>query len=187
MAATIGDGVFATAPLPAGTIVWTQDPLDRIIAPGELERLPALLRGLVERYAYIDDRGDHILCWDAGRLVNHSCAANLRGIGARVLVAARDIGPGEEITCDYAECNLETPLACACGAPGCRGEIARADLERLADAWDAEVARLLPLVRRAEQPLWPAQVDPEETAAMLDGRRPVPSFRVLYPGAAAVR
>jgi len=39
---------------------------------------------------------------EAGDLVNHSCDPNCGLVGAVLVVAMRDIEPGEEITFDYA-------------------------------------------------------------------------------------
>lgn len=177
----IGDGVIATARIAAGTIVWAQDRLDQVISPAARHGLDPMLRAVVDRYAYVDENGNYVLCWDAGRLVNHACDANLHGIGSRVLVAARDIEAGEEITCDYADCNLDWTLDCACAAPSCRGRITRDDLSRLAPHWDALSQHLVPLVKAVAQPLWPCLLDPQEFVAMLDGRLTIPSYTELYP------
>ena len=60
-------------------------------------------------------------------LANHSCEPNAH---SRIiscdnaqhvcLFASRDIAPGEEITYDY-RYGADEALACACGAPTCRG------------------------------------------------------------------
>jgi hypothetical protein len=177
----IGDGVLATARIPAGTIVWAQDALDRVVTPGERLLLPSPLKAVIDRYAYVDERGDYVLCWDGGRFVNHACDANIHGIGACVLVAVRDIEPGEEITCDYADCNLDWALDCACGSPRCRGRITRDELARLAPEWDALTRCLIPLVRGVPQPLWDCLLDPDGFDGMLAGRLPIPSYADLYP------
>lgn len=176
----VGLGVIATSPIPRGTIVWTQDALDRVWDPGEVGRLSAPTLQLLERYAHLDERGRFVLCWDAGKLINHSCEPTVRGIGAWFQVARRDIAPGEAITCDYAECNITDDLACLCGSPGCRGSVSGRDLLRFAEEWDTEARLLLGDVARVEQPLWPYLLLPEEAQAMLEGHLPLPSFRALY-------
>lgn len=176
----VGLGVIATARLPRGTIVWTQDALDRVWEPSDVERLPSAARQVLERYAHVDERGRFVLCWDAGKLINHSCEPTLRGIGTWFQVARRDIEVGEAITCDYAECNIADDLRCLCGSPRCRGAVNGRDLLRFAEDWDAEARLLLDLVAGVEQPLWPYLLSPEEARAMLNGDLPLPSFRALY-------
>jgi uncharacterized protein len=58
--------------------------------------------------------------------INHSCRPNsfLQTFGCRLLVLAlRDIRPGEEITVDYVESMHSDRKRCTCGAPNCRGTI----------------------------------------------------------------
>lgn len=57
--------------------------------------------------------------------VNHSCAPNSGFCGQIVLVALRDIAPGEEICLDYAMCDSHPycEFDCRCGAEGCRGRV----------------------------------------------------------------
>ena len=54
--------------------------------------------------------------------VNHSCAPNLGVRGEREFIALRDIGPGEELTVDYAITTDEElwQLTCLCASPLCR-------------------------------------------------------------------
>lgn len=124
-----------------------------------------------------------MLCWDAGRYVNHSCRPSMRGLGLAAQIAVRDVAAGEEITCDYGECNLATPLRCACGEPGCRGEIRGDDVLAFASRWDGEVAGALQRGRRLPQPLRPFWVDTHVDAYLERDEAP-PSIRALhYPGA----
>ncbi len=58
--------------------------------------------------------------------INHSCRPNsfMQTFGRRLLVLAlRDIRPGEEITVDYVETMHSDRKRCTCGVPGCRGKI----------------------------------------------------------------
>ena len=58
--------------------------------------------------------------------INHSCRPNsfLQTFGRRLLVLAlRDIRPGEEITVDYVSSMHSDRKRCTCGAPRCRGTI----------------------------------------------------------------
>jgi SET domain-containing protein len=57
------------------------------------------------------------------RYVNHSCTPNtyMRRVAHRVeFYALREIGPGEELTCDYGETHHEGKLPCRCGSEACR-------------------------------------------------------------------
>ncbi|MCA9705535.1 MAG: SET domain-containing protein [Myxococcales bacterium] len=172
----IGDGVFATQRIPRGTIVWTQDGLDRVMLEEHLEDMSPALRAQVERYAHLDAARNRILCWDAGRYINHHCDPTLRGVGPWFQVARRDIEAGEELTCDYAECNVDPALECRCGAPGCRRLVHGRDLLELATGWDREAAALAVAARAVEQPLWPFLLDPAAAEAWIAGRVPLPSF-----------
>ena len=58
--------------------------------------------------------------------INHSCRPNsfMQTFGRRLLVLAlRDIRPGEEITVDYVATMHSDRKRCRCGVPGCRGKI----------------------------------------------------------------
>lgn len=176
----VGDGVFATVRIPKGTIVWTQDALDRIYPLEESRRLEPAIFSLLDRYAHINEKGHYVLCWDSGKLINHSCDPSLRGVGTWFQVARRDIHPGEEITCDYAECNLQRQLRCHCPGVACRGAVHADDLLRFATQWDEEALALLSLVPEVDQPLWPYLLDARQARAYVEKRIPLPSFRALY-------
>jgi hypothetical protein len=178
---TVGLGVAATGRIPKGTLVWVQDRFDRVVARDEGLILDAEHRAVLDRYAHLDRHGNWILCWDAGRLVNHACDPALRGLGPNVMVARRDLEPGDEITCDYAECNIEWSLECSCKSSTCRGSIHARDLLRFASAWDEE-ARLLALdARSVAQPLLSFAVDRDDVTAFIAGARAIPSFAVQSP------
>jgi hypothetical protein len=161
----VGHGVFATAPLPRGTITWVLDELDQVLAPEQVARLWPAQRALVERYAYVDAAGKFVLCWDLGRYVNHGCDPSTRGAGPWFDVAVRDIRPGEELTCDYAESNIGDGFRCRCGAARCRGLVRADDLLRHWQEWDAEVNATFALLFAVEQPLWPLVRDKEAATA----------------------
>jgi hypothetical protein len=63
--------------------------------------------------------------------INHSCHPNVGFAGNVVLVAMRDIRPGEELTTDYALFDsLDSSMACNCGEPQCRQVIDGRDWQR---------------------------------------------------------
>ena len=60
--------------------------------------------------------------------LNHSCGPNVGIQGQIVFVALRDVAAGEELTLDYATIERPAePMACRCGAKGCRRLIAGQD------------------------------------------------------------
>lgn len=175
----IGHGVRATRTISRGTLTWVLCRLDRALTGPEVSALGPLYRPFVDRYAYVDHLGRQVLCWDAGRHVNHHCDANSRGFGLEAQIAVRDIEAGEELTCDYGECNLDALLSCQCGSPHCRGTIAASDLGRLAGEWDREISEAVRGASGLMQPLLRFTSNPAELGEILAGRAPTPSIRAL--------
>lgn len=66
---------------------------------------------------------------EPGDMLNHACEPNCGMVGSQVLVAMRDIEPGEELTFDYAMCDASDydEFPCLCGAPNCRGVVTGMD------------------------------------------------------------
>src|SRR6478752_3001763 len=84
-----GVGVFAAAPIAAGTVIW----------------MPDEQRRFVERYGYPHTLKPEltIVELDNGRFMNHSDDPNTAFTDPAVGWTIRDIAEGEEITCNYAE------------------------------------------------------------------------------------
>jgi uncharacterized protein len=79
---------------------------------------------------------------EPGDMLNHSCEPSCGLMGASILVALRDLEPGEELTFDYAMCDGSDydEFACQCGAETCRGIVTgrdwmNAELQRKYDGW----------------------------------------------------
>ena len=176
----VGHGVFATRFIPRGTITWALDEFDQVLAPAQVAALKPAQRAQVEEYAYVDARGNYVLCWDLGRYVNHACAPTSRGVGPSFEVAVRDIRPGEQLTSDYAELNITAAFRCRCGAADCRGVVRADDLLRDGEDWDAAVAAVVPLLLRVPQPLAPFVEGDEVLEALRSGRGAVPPRRQYY-------
>ena len=101
-----GVGVFAEEAIPAGTLIWRLDPkLDRLIREDELPSLSPLFQKFVERYGYPYPHDPSVLIveLDNGRFMNHSDAPNTVFSDPDAGFTIRDIEPGEEILCNYAE------------------------------------------------------------------------------------
>ena len=66
---------------------------------------------------------------EPGDMLNHSCEPNCGLLGSQLLIALRDIEPGEELTFDYAMCDASDydEFRCLCGLPTCREVITGSD------------------------------------------------------------
>ena len=93
----IGYGVFATEFIPEGTIVYMIDGLEQIIKPSEYAEHCPDIRSVIDKYAYIDEKGNRIVSWDFAKYVNHCCNCNTISTGYGFEIAIRDIQKGEEI------------------------------------------------------------------------------------------
>ena len=101
-----GVGIFAAAPIKAGTAIWLlEEKFDLVVPATEVEKLPELQRGFIERYGYphMTRPGLMVLEFDNGRFMNHSQSPNTDFTRPDMAWAVRDIAEGEEITCDYAQ------------------------------------------------------------------------------------
>jgi len=198
----IGYGVFVTAFIPRGTLVWVRDRLDNILTAQEVCGLPAPLRQIVELYGFSDKRGNYVFNWDFYRYVNHSCNPTSRLVGDSLEIAVRDIQPGEQLTCEYATFNQpslgSTVLAgsscrCLCGAANCRGEIRiQQDIEEYSDIWDHEAEQAWKHATEVPQPLLATAWVDEADMALLETisggpYTPPRSVRRLLPPSADAR
>lgn len=66
---------------------------------------------------------------EPGDMLNHACDPNCGMEGGSILVAMRDIEPGEELTFDYAMCDASDydEFTCLCGMTNCRGIVTGSD------------------------------------------------------------
>jgi SET domain-containing protein len=134
-----GWGSFALEPIPAGETV-------------------AAFGGWIVTGAYLaelsDDRQSRSIQVDSdlyllsgdtpepGDMLNHSCEPNCGLLGQSLLVAMRDIAPGEEMCFDYAMCDASDydEFRCLCEASTCREVVTGADwrnpdLQTKYDGW----------------------------------------------------
>ena len=131
-----GRGLVAVAPIAAGELVAIKG--GHIITTAALHSLPERLRNSEIQIA----DGFHLAALEEAEyepvmlVLNHSCEPNVGFAGNTALVAMRDIGPGEELTTDYALFDdHDEVMECRCGTPSCRGTISgkdwqHADLQR---------------------------------------------------------
>jgi uncharacterized protein len=123
-----GKGLFATRAIKPGEIVavkgghvltkpvWTA--LERDLGPADIQISDDLFIAPVTR----TQRDGSML------YTNHSCDPNLAIQGQIVLVAMRDIAPGEELTIDWATTDDgDHEMQCRCGSALCRGTVTGKD------------------------------------------------------------
>ena len=123
-----GRGIFANALIPAGELLIVFG--GTVLHAAQLEAL-----SLEERLAVVQIDEDLYL-WSVvagpGDWINHSCEPNAGLRGQIVLVALRDIRPGEEICYDYAmsDGSPYDQFECQCGSRLCRGQVTGEDWRR---------------------------------------------------------
>ena len=150
---TIGYGVFATAFIPEGTIVYVKDSLELTVTESEYNQHMPEMQEIIEKYSYIDKNGNRILSWDFGKYVNHCCNCNTMSTGYGFEVAIRDIHPGEEITDEYGIFNLESEMFLSCKHGICRGVVHPSDFDKYYPKWDKIIKKSLTRVMEVTQPL----------------------------------
>lgn len=150
----IGYGVFATADIPLGTIVYVKDKLEIEISQEQYKKLDKLHAPIVDKYSYIDHNGAYIMSWDNARYVNHRCDCNTISTGYGFEIAIRDISRGEEITDDYGLFNLANEFEVHCNCPDCREVLRPTDIDEHHAVWDMKIRKALKRFKYVEQPLW---------------------------------
>ncbi len=181
ISAEIGHGVVATQFIPAGTITWVLDKLDREFTPTQFKRLGNLYQEILETYSFRNAHGNFVLCWDHGRFVNHSFKSNCLSTPYDFEIAIRDIQPGEELTDDYGYLNVSAPFK-----PTNEGTKRRIvypdDLKNYYKIWDKKIAEAFPKIQEVAQPL-SAIIPPKihkEIDWVLSGKKPLASIKDLY-------
>lgn len=90
----VGYGVVATQFIPAGTITWVLDKLDRVFSPVEFQNMESLYQEILDTYTFRNNEGNLVLCWDNGRFLNHSFNSNCLTTAYDFEIAIRDIQVG---------------------------------------------------------------------------------------------
>lgn len=150
----IGFGVFATQFIPKGTITWALDELDQILEPNYLDTVDKYKGEIIKKYAYRNQEGKFVLCWDLGRYVNHSFHANCMGTAYEFEIAIRDIYPGEQLTDDYGTLNIDEPFECISEEGTERRIVYPDDLLTYYEEWDQQVLSALKHFFEVEQQLF---------------------------------
>lgn len=125
-------GIFAVKPVKKDEVlaVWG----GHIITDKEFDKLSRKRFKNIDDYATRIANGFYLVSCKKGGLedddfFNHSCNPNAGIKGHVMMVAMRNISPGEEITYDYAmtDADFDYAFDCACGAKGCRGRVTTKD------------------------------------------------------------
>ena len=129
--AIAGRGLVAVAPIAADELVAIKG--GHIVTTAALRSLPERLQNSEVQIA----GGFHLAAVEDAEyepvmlFINHSCEPNVGFAGNIVLVAMRDISPGEELTTDYALFDdYAGGMDCGCGQPRCRGRVDGRDWQR---------------------------------------------------------
>ncbi|MCM8784506.1 MAG: SET domain-containing protein [Candidatus Omnitrophica bacterium] len=131
-----GKGVFAKELIKEGEIiaVWGGD----IVTEEELAGLSKKNFRDIYHYATQIADGFYLVSDRKGRVLedddyfNHSCEPNAGIKGHLIMMAMKEIKPGEEITYDYAmtDAGLRYRFRCRCGRRNCRGIITSQDWKK---------------------------------------------------------
>ena len=174
----IGYGVVATEFIPAGTITWALDDLDREFTPAKLKKMNPLYQNILETYCYRNNKGNFVLCWDYGRYVNHSFKSNCLSTAYDFEIAIRDIHPGEELTDDYGYLNVTEPFT-GIDEGTRRKTVFPDDLLNHHPAWDKALIKNFPKIIKVEQPL-KSLITPKlwnDITAIAEGKKEMKSIK----------
>lgn len=148
----IGYGVVATEFIPAGTITWALDKLDREFTPNDLQLMDPIYQNILDTYSYRNNKGNFVLCWDNGRYVNHSFNSNCLSTAYDFEIAIRDIEPGEQLTDDYGYLNIPHPFR-GVDEGTKRKVVYPNDLVKYYKVWDKKIEKVFSKIISVKQPL----------------------------------
>lgn len=179
--ATIGHGVVATKFIPAGTITWVLDKLDREFTPEEVSKMENIYRDILDTYTYRNNKGNFVLCWDLGRYVNHSFNSNCLTTAYDFEIAIRDIHPGEQLTDDYGYLNISEPFE-AEDEGSDRKVVYPDDLLKYYKIWDKELLTVFGKIPNLDQPLKSLLSEKlwQKVQHIANGKRRMDSIRKNY-------
>lgn len=149
---SIGYGVFAKTLIPKGTIIRVEDSLDKIYTPAQVSQMNLQLQDIIDEYSYRNKDGNYLLCWDNGRMMNHSFRANCFLTPYHFEIATEDILPGQELTNDYGVFNVEEPMYGTIEGTR-RRNVYPDDLLKYHKIWDEKIRKAFFKINEVEQPL----------------------------------
>lgn len=149
----VGLGVFATKFIPKGTIVWVLDDLDMVLEEDYVNNLDEIRREVVYKYSYQENDGRYVLCWDHARYINHSFHPNCIDTAYEFELAARDIYPNEQLTCDYGIMGEDEDFICVPEEGTSRTSVNADDYLNYYQEWDDLAREAFKNFNNVEQPL----------------------------------
>lgn len=173
--------MVATEFIPAGTITWVLDKLDREFSQTELESLEPLYQNILDTYTFRDNKGRFILCWDNARYVNHSFNSNCLTTAYDFEVAIRDIHVGEQLTDDYGYLNIPQPFR-GIDEGTKRKVVYPDDLLKYYKVWDKKLELVFPKITKLDQPLKPLFSDDQwrMVTSISEGKKMMDSIKNNY-------
>lgn len=177
----IGFGVVATEFIPAGTITWVLDKLDRQFSPEEFDNMDTLYQNILDIYTFRHSNGNFVLCWDNARFVNHSFKSNCLTTAYDFEIAIRDIQVGEQLTDDYGYLNITQPFL-ATEEDTERKIVYPDDLLRYYQVWDEQLRSVfhrIPSLPQALKDILPNKIW-EEIEAVVAGKKEMESILKNY-------
>jgi hypothetical protein len=177
----VGYGVVATQFIPAGTITWVLDKLDREFSPLEFQNMEPVYQDILDTYTFRNNNGNLVLCWDNGRFVNHSFNSNCLSTAYDFEIAIRDIHVGEQLTDDYGYLNIPSPFRGI--DEGTRRKIVYPnDLKKYYKIWDKKISNVFHKILKVNQPLQGVlnQEIWERIERVIKGEEPMESILTNY-------
>ncbi len=178
----VGYGVVATQLIPKGTVTWAFDQLDRSFSSAQVNAMDKVYKDILHKYCYRDNKGNHVLCWDISRFVNHSFNSNCISTAYNFELAVRDIYPGEELTDDYGYLNCSEPFICLPEPNTNRTHVMPDDLLHFYKEWDSKLKAAFNHYNKVNQPL-AFLIEPAcryKVAAIASGIEPMDSILNCY-------
>ncbi len=177
----VGHGVVATEFIPAGTITWALDKLDREFSLSDLQNMEPIYRSIVETYTFRNNKGNYVFCWDHGRYVNHSFDSNCLSTAYDFEIAIRDIQPGEQLTDDYGYLNIIQPFKAEDEGTK-RKYVYPDDLLKYHKVWDKKIKKVFGNIIKLDQPLKPILSKElwEKIESIIDGKSQLDSILNNY-------
>ncbi|MEK4670221.1 SET domain-containing protein [Niallia sp. FSL R7-0271] len=178
----IGVGLFATKLIPKGTITWIKDELDIILKKEYIESLDDARKKVIYKYAYEDNDIEYVLNWDHAKYINHSFNPNIVDTAYDFELAARDIQPGEQLTCDYGTLGGDEKFESPPAEGSSRTRVYSNDYLTYYKEWDNMAKEAFKYFNKVDQPLKYLIHEKfiDKVNAVANGTEPIDSILTLW-------